>query len=105
MRKILLFAAVFTVLIASCKKEESGSKPQNFLDKVNPLYFNEGALVEHVDNQYVSPSNVTRISYVASNPVNSFTANVAYEFRADGRPTKSTISVGGFSSVSTYSYK
>jgi hypothetical protein len=34
MKKFLLFSVVFTVLIGSCKKEESGSKPQILLDKV-----------------------------------------------------------------------
>jgi hypothetical protein len=34
MKKFLLFAVVFAVLIGSCKQEESGSKPQVLLDKV-----------------------------------------------------------------------
>jgi|GEM_PF-46064 len=124
MKKYLLFAVVFAVLIGSCKQEESGSKPQVLLDKVvtkegadsavasftcnsqnkltlesaddkiNLLYSNESALVEYVDNQYVSPNNVTRISYVATTPSNSFSVNFSYEYRADGRPTKSTASAG-----------
>lgn len=82
-----------------------GTATFTYDDKINPLYANDPALVEYVDNQYVSPSNVTRLSYVAANPANSFTVNISYEYRADGRPTKATASVSGFTSVSTYSYK
>jgi hypothetical protein len=82
-----------------------GTATFTYDDKINPLYTNDPALVEYVDNQYVSPNNVTRLNYVATNSANSFNLTVAYEYRSDGRPTKATASVAGFTSVSTYSYK
>lgn len=83
----------------------AGTATFTYDDKVNPLYFNESALVEYVDNQYVSPNNVTRINYVATTPSNSFSVNFSYEYRADGRPTKGNATVGGLTSVSTFTYK
>jgi hypothetical protein len=78
-------------------------------DKVNPLYSPDAALtesiIEFLYDRYVSPSNVKGLSYVGTDPANNFSATFTYEYRADGRPTKSTLSVAGFTSVSTYSYK
>jgi hypothetical protein len=78
-------------------------------DKINPLYSPESALVESITDflydRYVSPNNVVGLNYVGSDPADNFSANFTYEYRADGRPTKSTLTVVGFTSVSTYSYK
>lgn len=75
-------------------------------DKINPIYSKDDALTEYIGNQYVSPNNITSLTYNdAVTPSNNFTATVTYEYRSDGRPTKSTTTVGGASSVSTYSYK
>ncbi len=82
-----------------------GTATFTYDDKVNPAYSPDAALIEYVDNQYISPNNVTALNYVATTPANSFSLNVTYEYRADGRPTKSTTTVFGFTSVSTYTYK
>lgn len=82
-----------------------GTATFTYDDKINPLYSPDAALTEYVDNQYVSPNNVKGINYVAADPANNFSLGVTYEYRADGRPTKSTMTVFGFTSVSTYTYK
>jgi len=75
-------------------------------DKINPIYSKDDALMEYIGNQYVSPNNVTSLTYTdPSSPADNFTANVTYEYRSDGRPIKSTTTALGSSSVSTYSYK
>lgn len=75
-------------------------------DKINPIYSKDDALVEYFVNQYVSPNNMTGLTYSSvSNPANNFSATFTYEYRSDGRPTKSTLSIGGSSSVSTFTYR
>lgn len=74
-------------------------------DKVNPLYTNDDALAEEVFNQYVSPNNVTSLAITSPIPGNDATITVSYEYRADGRPTRSTTSVSGSSSTTTYTYR
>jgi hypothetical protein len=75
-------------------------------DKINPIYSKDDALVEYFGNQYVSPNNITGLTFTSTTtPSSNFTAAVAYEYRSDGRPTKSTTTVLGSSSVSTYTYR
>ncbi len=75
-------------------------------DKINPIYSKDDALVEYFGNQYVSPNNITGLTFTSPvSPSSNFTAAIAYEYRADGRPTKSTTTVLGSSSVSTYTYR
>jgi hypothetical protein len=75
-------------------------------DKINPIYSKDDALVEYFGNQYVSPNNVTGLTFTSTtSPSSNFTAAVTYEYRSDGRPTKSTTTVLGSSSVSTYTYR
>lgn len=83
----------------------TGTLNLSYDDKINPVYSADDALVEQVINQYVSPNNITRLSFVATDPTNSFDATIAYEYRADGRPSKATQTGGGGSDVSTYTYK
>jgi YD repeat-containing protein len=83
-----------------------GTITYTYDDKINPIYSKDDALIEYLINQYVSPNNVTTLAYTdATSPADNFTVNVAYEYRSDGRPTKSTLTVLGSSSVTTYSYK
>jgi YD repeat-containing protein len=75
-------------------------------DKINPIYSKDDALVEYFINQYVSPNNMTGLTYSSvSTPSNNFSATFTYEYRSDGRPTKSTLNIGGSSSVSTFTYR
>jgi hypothetical protein len=75
-------------------------------DKINPILSKDDALIEYIGNQYVSPNNITALTYNdVRTPSNNFTAAVTYEYRADGRPTKSTSTIAGSSSVSTFTYR
>jgi hypothetical protein len=75
-------------------------------DKINPINSKDDALIEYIGNQYVSPNNVTSLAFTSTtSPSSNFTATITYEYRSDGRPTKSTTTVAGSTSVSTYSYK
>ncbi|HLO81563.1 MAG TPA: hypothetical protein VK166_11420 [Chitinophagaceae bacterium] len=75
-------------------------------DKINPILAKDDALIEYIGSQYVCPNNVTGLSYSdAVTPANNFTVAITYEYRSDGRPTKSTTTIGGSSSVSTYTYR
>ncbi len=75
-------------------------------DKINPLLSKDDALIEYIGSQYVCPNNITSLAYSDPNtPANNFTAAITYEYRSDGRPTKSTTTIGGSSSVSTYTYR
>ena len=73
--------------------------------KISPVYFNDDVLVEYLGSQYVSPNNITKVSIVAADPADNFTATTVYEYRADGRPTKATTNADGSTYVSTYTYK
>jgi YD repeat-containing protein len=75
-------------------------------DKINPILAKDDALIEYIGNQYVCPNNITGLTFnSATTPANNFTAAITYEYRSDGRPTKSTTTIGGTSSVSTYTYR
>jgi len=71
----------------------------------SPVYFKDDVLVEFLTSQFVSPNNVTKISLVAADPADNFTATTVYEYRSDGRPSKATRTVGGDTYVSTYTYR
>jgi hypothetical protein len=75
-------------------------------DKINPLYSKDDALVEYFGNQYISPNNITGITFnVPGSPSSNFIGTITYEYRSDGRPTKSTTTISGTSSVSSYTYR
>lgn len=74
-------------------------------DKVNPIYSNDDALVEFIGSQYASPNNITKVTIVGTDPADNYTANITYEYRSDGRPTKSTTIANGSTTVATYTYK
>jgi YD repeat-containing protein len=75
-------------------------------DKVNPIYSKDDALIEFNGSQYISPNNVVSGSYTSvSTPADNYTFTTTYEYRSDGRPTKSTTTDGGVTLVSTYTYK
>ena len=71
----------------------------------SPVYFKDDALIENLDTQFLSPNNVTKVSLVAADPTDNFTATTVYEYRSDGRPSKATRTVAGVSFVSDYTYR
>jgi hypothetical protein len=73
--------------------------------KTSPVYFNDDVLVEYIGSQYTSPNNPTKVSVVAADPADNFTANTVYEYRSDGRPSKSTTTANGNTFESVYTYK
>jgi hypothetical protein len=75
-------------------------------DKVNPILSKDDALMEFNGSQYISPNNVVSGSYTSvRTPADNYTFTTTYEYRSDGRPTKSTTTGGGVTLVNTYSYK
>jgi hypothetical protein len=73
--------------------------------KTSPVYFNDDVLVEYIGSQYTSPNNPTKVSVIAADPADNFTANTVYEYRSDGRPSKSTTTANGNTFESVYTYK
>jgi YD repeat-containing protein len=73
-------------------------------DKPSPFYTNDDALAEEVFNQYVSPNNPTKLDIlIPGEPQESVT--ITYEYRSDGRPTKSTTVGGGITQITTFTYR
>ena len=89
----------------------SGFEPvQNLLyeydNKVNPGNFKDDALIETSISSFFGPNNPTsRALAVPADPSSNYTINIAYQYRTDDKPEKSTASFMGASFSSTYTYQ
>jgi hypothetical protein len=96
--KVYQATGLTTVELAATLSFEYDNNP-------SPVYFKDDVLVENLTTQFLSPNNVTKVSLVAADPTDNFTATTVYEYRSDGRPSRATRTVSGVSFVSDYTYR
>jgi len=75
-------------------------------DKVNPGNFKDDALIETPISSFLSPNNPLKRSFSSPlDPSSNYSVTIAYDYRSDGKPIKSTAVYLGANFSSIYTYK